>query len=89
MQEYGPVADEWSVGMLMYQLLTGVFPFWDSVQNVSLQQVLSPSLPRSILPTRSLHRAAKGGRCMQTPVLSHCFFSSFCLMGAASHTVAR
>ena len=40
MQEYGPVADEWSVGMLMYQLLTGVFPFWDSVQNVSLQQVL-------------------------------------------------
>ena len=39
MQEYGPVADEWSVGMLMYQLLTGVFPFWESVQNVSLQQV--------------------------------------------------
>ncbi len=40
MQEYGPPADLWSVGMLMYQLLTGTFPFWDSVQNISLQQVL-------------------------------------------------
>ncbi len=39
MQEYGPPADLWSVGMLMYQLLTGTFPFWDSVQNISLQQV--------------------------------------------------
>ena len=37
-QEYGEKCDEWSVGMLLYQLLTGVFPFWDSVQNVSLQQ---------------------------------------------------
>ena len=25
--------------MLMYQLLTGTFPFWDSVANISLQQV--------------------------------------------------
>ena len=39
MQEYGPPADLWSVGMLMYQLLTGTFPFWDSVQSLSLQQV--------------------------------------------------
>ena len=39
MQDYGPPADLWSVGMLMYQLLTGTFPFWDSVQNISLQQV--------------------------------------------------
>ena len=44
MQEYGPPADLWSVGMLMYQLLTGTFPFWDSVQNISLQQVCAQLL---------------------------------------------
>ncbi len=38
LQDYGPEADLWSVGMLLYQLLTGTFPFWDSVQNISLQQ---------------------------------------------------
>ena len=37
-QEYGPEADLWSVGMLTYQLLTGGFPFWDNVQNLTLQQ---------------------------------------------------
>lgn len=38
MQEYGQEADEWSVGVLMYQLLTGSLPFWDSVQKLTLQQ---------------------------------------------------
>ena len=44
LQGYDAQADMWSVGMLMYQLLTGTFPFWDSVANVSLQQVGAPSL---------------------------------------------
>lgn len=47
LQGYDAQADMWSVGMLMYQLLTGTFPFWDSVANVSLQQVgaASSTLP--------------------------------------------
>lgn len=48
MQEYGALCDEWSVGMLMYQLLTGSFPFWDSVQNISLQQVWQAILVKKV-----------------------------------------
>ncbi|CAL5222918.1 g5351 [Coccomyxa viridis] len=55
MQEYGPPADLWSVGMLMYQLLTGTFPFWDSVQNISLQQVWQAVLTKRVeLESRKL-----------------------------------
>ena len=45
LQSYGPEADLWSVGMLLYQLLTGTFPFWDSVQNISLQQARAAHAP--------------------------------------------
>ena len=47
LQGYDAQADMWSVGMLMYQLLTGTFPFWDSVANVSLQQVGAASFAAS------------------------------------------
>jgi len=35
-------------GMLMYQLLTGSFPFWDSVQNITLQQVWQAILVKKV-----------------------------------------
>lgn len=46
MQDYSHEADVWSVGILMYHMLTGRFPFWDSVSNLSLQQVMSRSTMR-------------------------------------------
>ncbi|KAK9813845.1 hypothetical protein WJX73_001529 [Symbiochloris irregularis] len=48
MQEYGQEADEWSVGVLMYQLLTGSLPFWDSVQKLTLQQVWQAILVKRV-----------------------------------------
>jgi calcium-dependent protein kinase len=39
LQDYDEQADVWSVGILMWQLLTGRFPFWDDIKSLSLQQV--------------------------------------------------
>lgn len=57
LQGYDAQADMWSVGMLMYQLLTGTFPFWDSVANVSLQQVGAASFAASFTAS-SAHSAS-------------------------------
>jgi calcium-dependent protein kinase len=43
-QNYNQQADIWSVGMLAYQLLTGMFPFWEDVRMQSLADVWSAIL---------------------------------------------
>ena len=47
-QNYNEKADIWSAGIMMYQLLTGKFPFWENVRECSLQQVWKSILEEEI-----------------------------------------
>jgi calcium-dependent protein kinase len=47
-QSYTEKADIWSAGIMMYQLLTGKFPFWENVRDCTLQEVWKAILTQQI-----------------------------------------
>nr|CAD1819657.1 unnamed protein product [Ananas comosus var. bracteatus] len=58
-KHYGPEADVWSAGVIIYILLSGVPPFWDETEQGIFEQVLKGELDFSSEPWPSISESAK------------------------------
>ncbi|KAJ4978306.1 hypothetical protein NE237_009086 [Protea cynaroides] len=58
-KRYGPEADVWSAGVIIYILLSGVPPFWDETEQGIFEQVLHGHLDFSTDPWPSISESAK------------------------------
>ncbi|KAL2555647.1 calcium-dependent protein kinase 1-like [Forsythia ovata] len=58
-KRYGPEADVWSAGVIVYILLSGVPPFWDETEQGIFEQVLHGDLDFSSDPWPSISESAK------------------------------
>ncbi|KAJ6792287.1 calcium-dependent protein kinase 11-like [Iris pallida] len=58
-KHYGPEADVWSAGVIIYILLSGVPPFWDETEQGIFEQVLKGDLDFSSDPWPSISESAK------------------------------
>ncbi|WOK91738.1 calcium-dependent protein kinase 17 [Canna indica] len=59
LKHYGPEADVWSAGVIVYILLSGVPPFWDETEQGVFQEVLRGELDFSSNPWPSISDSAK------------------------------
>ncbi|KAL0914393.1 hypothetical protein M5K25_014737 [Dendrobium thyrsiflorum] len=59
LKQYGPEADVWSAGVIVYILLSGVPPFWDETEQGVFEQVLRGELDFISEPWPSISEGAK------------------------------
>lgn len=89
-QNYDEKADIWSAGIMMYQLLTGRFPFWDNVRECSLQQVWKAILHDEIdFNARELRQISPSARDLLEKLLDRDPDSRFTASEALRHRWLR
>jgi len=58
-RKYGPLADVWSIGVIMYILLSGQPPFWGPTESGIFNEILRYKLDLSKAPWPQISRSAK------------------------------
>ncbi|TMW58470.1 hypothetical protein Poli38472_010029 [Pythium oligandrum] len=50
MQKYGYAVDWWSLGVFIFEMLTGVHPFYDDNREVMMRKIMTPGIIKEIMP---------------------------------------
>ncbi|KAI9987070.1 hypothetical protein PInf_022928 [Phytophthora infestans] len=58
MQKYGYAVDWWSLGVFLYEMLTGVHPFFDDNREVMVKKIMTPGSVSTMMPPEMPPEAA-------------------------------